>query len=112
MAVYATPDLAFGSVISGFFYSFWNLFAGFLIPVTVSAEPDSLIIHVAVLHLLSQCLLCMWHGKTGLLQPPTFLCSAGNAQMVVLVLLHRPDLMDALRHHCHPARRSGHGGGV
>ena len=28
MAVYATPDLAFGSVISGFFYSFWNLFAG------------------------------------------------------------------------------------
>jgi hypothetical protein len=36
MAVYATPDLAFGSVISGFFYSFWNLFAGFLIGVNVS----------------------------------------------------------------------------
>ncbi|BDA40539.1 Pleiotropic drug resistance protein 1 [Coccomyxa sp. Obi] len=33
MAVYVTPDLAFGSVISGFFYSFWNLFAGFLIGV-------------------------------------------------------------------------------
>lgn len=33
MAVYITPDLAFGSVISGFFYSFWNLFAGFLIGV-------------------------------------------------------------------------------
>ena len=37
MAVYATPDLAFGSVISGFFYSFWNLFAGFLIGVNVSS---------------------------------------------------------------------------
>ena len=34
--MYATPDLAFGSVISGFFYSFWNLFAGFLIGVNVS----------------------------------------------------------------------------
>ena len=38
MAVYATPDLAFGSVISGFMYSFWNLFAGFLIGVNVSAS--------------------------------------------------------------------------
>jgi len=37
MAVYATPDLVFGSVISGFFYSFWNLFAGFLIGVNVSS---------------------------------------------------------------------------
>lgn len=69
MAVYATPDLAFGSVISGFFYSFWNLFAGFLIPVTVSNAFAS-ISHAALLfsnpvHGLSQGVSApsdVWHA--------------------------------------------------
>ncbi|GAQ91789.1 pleiotropic drug resistance protein [Klebsormidium nitens] len=33
MVVAATPGLALASIISSFFYSFWNLFAGFLIPL-------------------------------------------------------------------------------
>lgn len=36
MAVAGTPGLALSSIISSFFYSFWNLFAGFLIPLPVS----------------------------------------------------------------------------
>lgn len=32
MGVYVTPNLVFASVLSGFFYGFWNLFAGFIIP--------------------------------------------------------------------------------
>ncbi|KAK9836331.1 hypothetical protein WJX81_006307 [Elliptochloris bilobata] len=31
MGVYITPDLRFASILSGFFYGLWNLFAGFLI---------------------------------------------------------------------------------
>eukprot|EP00891_Asterochloris_glomerata_P005114 jgi/Astpho2/5114/Aster-06326 len=34
MGVYVTPDLAIASVLSSFFYGFWNLFTGFLVPVT------------------------------------------------------------------------------
>ena len=48
MAVYATPDLAFGSVISGFFYSFWNLFAGAVFCSWLS-------FHLSLTYSLSRC---------------------------------------------------------
>ncbi|KAK9820341.1 hypothetical protein WJX72_009201 [[Myrmecia] bisecta] len=34
MGVYITPDLIAGSVLSSFFYGFWNVFAGFIIPLS------------------------------------------------------------------------------
>lgn len=41
MVVAATPGLSLASIISSFFFSFWNLFSGFLIPLPVSRDPPA-----------------------------------------------------------------------
>ncbi len=45
MAVGLTPSQQLAAVISSAFYSIWNLFSGFLIPVSVSGKKPTVVLN-------------------------------------------------------------------
>jgi len=45
MAVGLTPSQQLAAVISSAFYSIWNLFSGFLIPVSVSGNKPTVVLN-------------------------------------------------------------------
>lgn len=86
LAVALTPHVELAAVVSSFFYSFFNLFAGFLIPVKARAK----------LHLPGCCALLTW------------LALAAHAVVVAVVRVPGPSAVDALRPDHQPAGRRAH----